>query len=119
MARFLIDANMPRRTAEVLAALGHDAVDVRDLEIAKPDEAVFAYAQRENRAVVTRDLGFGDRARTSGKHSGVVLLRVSGLRSDALVGCMRSGLSGVATDDHLLIDTILVIEPGRTRSRRE
>jgi predicted nuclease of predicted toxin-antitoxin system len=119
LARFLIDANMPRRSAELLAALGHDAVDVRDLDIARPDEAVFEFAQRENRAVVTRDLGFGDRARASGKHSGVVLLRVLGLRSDAIVDCMRNGLSGVATGDHLLIDTILVIEPGRTRSRRE
>ena len=90
-----------------------------DLEIAAPDEAVFEYAQRENRAVVTRDLGFGDRARTIGNHNWVVLLRVSGLRSNAIVDCLRDGLNGVAVDDHLMADTILVIEPGRTRSRRE
>jgi len=119
LARFLIDANMPRRSAEVLAALGHDAVDVRDLDIARPDEAIFAYAQRENRAVVTRDRGFGDRARASGKHSGIVLLRVAALRSQAIVDCLRSGLAEVGTSDHPLSDTILVIEPGRTRTRRE
>jgi predicted nuclease of predicted toxin-antitoxin system len=42
--------------------MGHDAVDVRDVGIISPDEAVFAYAQSEHRAVVTRDLGFSEMA---------------------------------------------------------
>ena len=29
--RFLIDANMPRSTAELLKRYGHEAVDVRDI----------------------------------------------------------------------------------------
>jgi predicted nuclease of predicted toxin-antitoxin system len=45
--RFLIDANMPRFTAELLKRYNHEAVDVRDIGMAgAADSDIAAYAQQ-------------------------------------------------------------------------
>ena len=59
--RFLVDEDVPRSTARVLCDAGFDAVDVRDVGLrGKSDQLVFDYAQRENRLLVTCDLGFSN-----------------------------------------------------------
>jgi predicted nuclease of predicted toxin-antitoxin system len=59
--RFLVDEDVPRSTARVLRDAGFDAVDVRDVGLrGKSDQLVFDYAQRENRLLISCDLGFSN-----------------------------------------------------------
>jgi predicted nuclease of predicted toxin-antitoxin system len=60
--KFLVDAQLPRRMAAWLAAAGCDAVHTLDLPDGNrtTDAQVIALADREQRAVVTKDAGFVD-----------------------------------------------------------
>ena len=59
--RFLTDEDVPRSTARVLRDAGFDAVDVRDVGLrGKSDVTVYAYAQKEERLLITCDLGFSN-----------------------------------------------------------
>lgn len=59
---FLVDAQLPRRIARWLAAAGHDAVHTLDLPDGNQstDEQIIDDADREQRAVVTKDADFVD-----------------------------------------------------------
>jgi predicted nuclease of predicted toxin-antitoxin system len=58
--RFLVDANLSRGLAELLADAGHDATHVRDYGLqAAPDEEVLARARDEGRVLVSADTDFG------------------------------------------------------------
>lgn len=61
MAHFLIDADLPRATAEVARSGGHEAADVRDVGLtAASDEAIAAYAKRNECCLLTRDMDFSN-----------------------------------------------------------
>lgn len=58
--RFLVDANLSPRVAQLLSAAGHDAVAVRDLGLQDaPDDEILDRAQLENRVLVPHDTDFG------------------------------------------------------------
>jgi predicted nuclease of predicted toxin-antitoxin system len=58
--KFLVDENLPPRLAELLAASGHDAVHVRDLNAASaPDSRIMELAAGGDRIVVSADTDFG------------------------------------------------------------
>lgn len=59
---FLIDANLPRRLAHRLHEAGHDAVHTVDFpqENLTQDRVISEAAVRENRIVITKDVGFVD-----------------------------------------------------------
>ena len=55
--RLLLDEMLPPAAARLLAASGHDAVSVRDLDlVGAPDVEVFARAVRERRIIVTENV---------------------------------------------------------------
>ena len=60
--KFLVDAQLPRRLAGWLAAAGCDAVHTLDLPDGNrtTDQQVIEVANREQRAVVTKDADFVD-----------------------------------------------------------
>ena len=73
--RFLVDENLPRDVAEVLAAQGADVVWVAETEFAgSTDDQLNELAIREQRIIVTRDLDFPLTA--SAHPPGILLLRV-------------------------------------------
>ncbi|MEW6777565.1 MAG: DUF5615 family PIN-like protein, partial [Bdellovibrionota bacterium] len=76
--RFLVDEDLPRGLARALRDAGHEAVDVRDVDLdGKPDEEIFVYAQSHALTVITADTDFSDISQFEGKsHSGVVLIRL-------------------------------------------
>ena len=59
--RFLIDADLPRSSSEVIRRHGHEAVDVRDVSpsVAK-DPQIARYAQSEGLCLITGDYDFAD-----------------------------------------------------------
>lgn len=58
--RLLLDEHISTRIAEDLRVRGHDVVALTELSELRgqPDEAVFAWAARRGRVVVTYDTGF-------------------------------------------------------------
>jgi predicted nuclease of predicted toxin-antitoxin system len=55
--RFLIDEMLPPRLAAALAALGHDAVHVRDVGLGNADDAdILGAAIRDSRVMVTENI---------------------------------------------------------------
>jgi predicted nuclease of predicted toxin-antitoxin system len=59
--RFLIDADMPRRTAGLLKTYGHEAVDVRDVGLGgTSDQEVAEYGRVNRMCLLTGDFGFAD-----------------------------------------------------------
>lgn len=59
--RFLIDASLSPRLAEVLTDAGHDAVHVQTaIAVDAADEAIFEHARLDQRVIVTADTDFGD-----------------------------------------------------------
>jgi len=58
--RFLVDANLSPQVARLLAAVGHDAVAVRDLGLQDaPDDEIRDRALSEDRVIVSHDTDFG------------------------------------------------------------
>lgn len=59
---FIVDAQLPRRTAFWLRDRGHDALHTLDLPEANrtTDASILALAARENRVVITKDADFVD-----------------------------------------------------------
>jgi predicted nuclease of predicted toxin-antitoxin system len=59
--RFLLNMNVCRAIAGVLADLGQESVHARDVGLATADDkAVVEYARRDGRIIVTHDLDYGD-----------------------------------------------------------
>ena len=57
--RFLVDANMPRSTLALLAALGHVGEHTRDIGLGHaPDRQIAAHARSTGAAILTRWRGF-------------------------------------------------------------
>lgn len=65
--RFLGDMGVADSTMHWLKSKGHDVKHLRDEGLQRlPDDDIFAKAQRENRIILTFDLGFGDIAAAAG-----------------------------------------------------
>ncbi|MDB6020286.1 MAG: hypothetical protein JWQ04_143 [Pedosphaera sp.] len=58
--KFVVDAQLPRRLALEMAALGHDVIHTLDLPLGNrtPDAEISALAAREGRVVMTKDSDF-------------------------------------------------------------
>ena len=80
--RFLIDADLPRDTAGLLASYGHVGIDVRDIGMRHAEDAeVAAYAVQNALCILTGDWGFSDiRIYPPQRYVGIVVI---GLRADA------------------------------------
>jgi hypothetical protein len=61
MAKFLIDASLPRPTAALVGSYSHTATDVRNIGMAAAsDQAIAAYAQANQMIILTKDQDFGN-----------------------------------------------------------
>lgn len=60
--RFKVDENLPEETARLLKEAGHEASTIIAQGMAgDPDPDLASVCQREQRALLTLDLGFADR----------------------------------------------------------
>ena len=64
--RFLANENFPRAAVAALEAAGHDVVWVRTAAPGASDRQVLAWAEREERILLTFDKDFGELARVAG-----------------------------------------------------
>ena len=114
--KFLLDADMPRSSAEVLHAFDIDVKYVRDLGMRyAKDSEIIAYAQRTGRVVITRDLDFGSILRYP-DHPGAIILRLPfEYTAKELNEVLKDFLSSV--DEKIIQKAIIILELGRYRKR--
>ena len=75
---FLIDADLPRSTAALLASYGHVSTDVRDIGMGRAkDPEIARFAKNNQLCLLTGDWGFGDiRSYPPHEYFGIVVVGV-------------------------------------------
>jgi predicted nuclease of predicted toxin-antitoxin system len=117
--RFLIDADLPRSTQQLLESYGHVAIDVRDIGLGRAkDDEIARYAQSNGFCLITGDWGFSDiRHYSPQQHAGIVVVGVSdGATPPQIMAVIRSLLE---RDDLVvkLPGRLAIVEKGRVRLR--
>ena len=73
--RILVDENIPNLTVDELRALDHDVLDIRGTpRQGMFDDALWPFAQSEQRMLVTTDKGFAEHR--DAKHHGILVGRL-------------------------------------------
>jgi predicted nuclease of predicted toxin-antitoxin system len=87
---FLVDAQLPRRVTAWLTAAGNDAVHTLDLPDANrtTDDQVNDAADREQRAVVTKDSDFVDTHILRARPAKLLLISTGNISNNALEALM-------------------------------
>ena len=120
MARFLIDADLPRSLARHLRVAGMQVEDVRDIGLRKSaDEDIFSSAVSHAFALLSGDLGFGNILRFPlGSHPGIVVTRFPNELSTAKInGAILQALQGLSDEE--IAGNLIIVEPGRIRLRKQ
>ncbi|MCD5409405.1 MAG: DUF5615 family PIN-like protein [Methanocellales archaeon] len=114
--KFLLDADMPRSSAEVIRSAGYDIEDVRDIGMgAAKDREIIEYALKNERIIVTRDADFGEILRYP-KHPGGIIFRLPyTFRVEELNKILKEFLNSVEEDK--IRNAIIIVEVGRYRKR--
>jgi predicted nuclease of predicted toxin-antitoxin system len=118
MIRFLIDEDMPRLTARALTERGFDCVDARDIGLrGVDDDVLYEWAQKENRIILTGDLGFSNTLRFPlGSHKGIVIARFPNeMSTERLNQILMDAITDICED---LPGNLAIIEPDKIRIRR-
>lgn len=114
--RFLLDADMPRSSAELIRSLGYDVEDVRDVGLGgAKDEEIVEYALRDRRVIITRNLGFGSTLRHP-KHPGALIVRLPNKSTSGVINERLKGFLAFVDEDRIK-NSIIVLEPSRFRRR--
>lgn len=117
--KFLIDANLSPRLAELLAAAGHDAIAVREIGLASAsDDEILDRAAEEDRIVVSHDTDFGALLafRRSSKPSFVLIRSSDPLTVDEQAELLIANVDAVAAD--LRSGAIVTFARGHLRVRQ-
>ena len=115
--RFLADVPVSPKTVAWLNASGHDAIHAVEAGLATAKgEAILAFARRENRIVLTTDLGFGMLLALSGAdRPGVIIFRVRRVDSRNVNRLLLQVFRQVS--EAKLHESIVLVEEERIRIR--
>jgi predicted nuclease of predicted toxin-antitoxin system len=117
--KLLVDENLSPRIAAELAEVGHDAVHVRDVGLARStDSTLPSFAARTGRVIVSNDSDFGALlARTGALRPSVLLVRrQQSVRADDLFRVVLRTVMACGTD--LERGAVVVADGTRLRVRR-
>ncbi len=114
--RFLLDADMPRSSAEVMRSIGLEVADVRDIGMrGAKDKEIIEYALKNSRIIVTKDTDFGEVLRYP-KHPGAIIFRLPyAFTSKELNKRLKEFFESVREEE--IKDTITIVELSRYRKR--
>src|SRR5687768_9657687 len=95
--KFLIDAHLPRRLAIGLTAAGHDSVHTLDLPDRNhtTDQAIIAFADREERVVITKDADFVTSFDVSRQPRKLMLISTGNINNSQLIALFESNLQAI------------------------
>ena len=85
--KFLIDAQLPKRLADDLTAVGHDALHTLDLTLGNqtPDEDLVVLAAKDQRILVTKDSDFVSSFHLRRFPPKLLLVSTGNINNDALL----------------------------------
>lgn len=119
--RLFCDENIRDTTVDWLRTLGHDAVSVKDAEIAGADDAaILDYARSDERVLLTFNADFADvRALATLDHHGIIRLRFKIQTEEIVHPALQRARRDLEDEDtsNLLI-TLQKDKLRRRRSRR-
>ena len=114
--KFLLDQDVYANTGRFLAGLGHDVVMASSIGLATADDSILlTHAHDEGRILVTRDRDFGGLVFVRGFGPGVLYLRITPAKVQAVHQEVRVVLGRYTEAD--LQKAFVVVEPGRHRHR--
>jgi len=114
--KFLLDADMPRSSAEVIRSTGYDVEDVRDIGMgAAKDREIIEYALENERTIVTRDTDFGEILRYPEHPGGIIFRLPYTFRAEELNRVLKEFLGTVGENE--IKNAIIIVELGRYRRR--
>ena len=119
MARFLVDADLPRSLARQLRAVGFEAEDVRDIGMRKsPDDDIFTYAVSHVLVLLSGDLDFGNILRFPlGSHPGIIVARFPNeVPTTKLNTAILQAVQSLSKED--IGGNLIIVEAGRIRLRK-
>jgi len=117
--RFLIDADLPRRTKKLLESYGHPAEDVRDIGLKHAkDPQIAEYAKANGLCLITADWGFSDiRSFPPDEYEGIIVVGVpEGVTGAYILNVIRTFLENEEFPGHIP-KHLVILEKGRVRFR--
>jgi predicted nuclease of predicted toxin-antitoxin system len=117
---FLIDANLPRRTADVICKHGHHPMDVRDIGLRHASDAqIAAHAREHGYVILTRDFDFADvRNYPPRDYAGIVVLEAPHEWAAEAVSNLVDRMFAEAGLVESLSGRLVIVAPQRIRIRR-
>ncbi|MBI4309080.1 MAG: DUF5615 family PIN-like protein [Candidatus Omnitrophica bacterium] len=111
---FLIDADCPRSISFILREAGHTVVDIRDLDPATSDDAIYDLVRKDSMILITRDKDFSNILRYPvPAHCGIILLRVHLLSVNDILNLVRYLLTKIPAEE--LLGCLTVVRKERIR----
>ena len=115
--RFLIDQDVFGDTTRLLKELGHEVLTASEMGMYRAaDIELLGVAESQQRIMLTRDRDFGELVFRGNLVAGVIYLRILPSAQDAVHGELGKVLS--AYPEAELLQSFVVVEPGRHRIRR-
>ena len=96
--KFLVDAQLPRRLARWLQSIDHNAIHTLDMPNGNrtTDREINDLAEREQRAVITKDADFVDSFLLTGKPFQLLLVSTGNIRNADLEVLFATQVSAIA-----------------------
>ncbi len=115
--KFLVDMPLSPKTVKFLKNIGHEAVRVSELGMAKSkDKDIFDYAEKNEMVILSADLDFGTiLAFTHSSKPSVVIFRLYDPSPEHVNSLLSSNLSSIK--ENLLKGAIVIIEDTEIRIR--
>lgn len=112
--KFLIDEDCPRAIKSVLQQVGHEVLDIRDVQPGASDEEIYHYIQEESLILITRDTDFGNILRyPATKQCGIILLRMYLLSIKEICWVVSDFIA--SANQETLMGSLSVLRRGRYR----
>ena len=113
--KLLADENIYRGIVHWLRSIGHDVTWIPEVSPSVDDNSILERASREDRIIISADLGFGESTiRWQVKAPGLLLLRMRGLSGDEVEQSIRSRWPEIENN---LRGNLIILTPRRVRKR--
>ena len=116
--KFLVDMPLSPKTVQFLKNMGHEAVRVSELGMAKSkDRDIFDYAEKNDMIILSADLDFGTiLANTHSRKPSVIIFRLRNPSPEHVNSLLFSNLSSI--EEEIMNGTIVIIEDSEIRIRK-